>query len=164
MMHILLVLFLFAHGSAQTGSFEEDLESFTRVIESDGDSDSYLLRGIAYYRHGEFEKAQSDFLVADRLGPHQDYVQYWNGCAEFALHNFQAAEPYFERAVQMDPQVWYYHDALAKTRYSLGEIEGAIQSFQSASRCDLAPNYEDVIVKVQTKNYVPDMPESTSTH
>lgn len=88
-------------------SVHEDIAACNTLIglaEPDTISDLVRARGFAYYRLGDFHRADSDYKVAIRLNP-RDSQSYLNrGLIFLDIGNYDEAAANFTRAHELDPK------------------------------------------------------------
>src|SRR4029450_11484115 len=102
----------------QRGAFEEALAIFTEVIEMAPDfAEGYNKRATTYYLMQEYEKSIRDFDKTITLNSVHFGALSGAGLNYLGLHDLRKALEYFERAVEVNPnmpQVQQYIEAIRK--------------------------------------------------
>ncbi|MBJ3784927.1 tetratricopeptide repeat protein [Devosia sediminis] len=103
----------------------------------------YYVRGIAYERAKEWEKAEADFLQALELNPDQPQVLNYLGYSwiDQDMH-FERALEMIEKAVEAQPQDGYIIDSLGWAFYKLDRMEEAVETLERAVM--LLPNDPEI--------------------
>lgn len=143
--------------------YEEAAASYSQVIDriqeaTRGDWRSYYVRGIAYERTGEWDKAEADFRKALELQPEQPLVLNYLGYSLVELNlKIDEAKDMIERALAGDPDNGFITDSLGWVLYRTGQFEDAVPHMERA--VELMPSdpvindhLGDVLWKVGRKN------------
>lgn len=124
--------------------YEEAAEAYTRVIDvAGGDTPAawrhFYLRGIAYERARQWERAEPDFLKALELNPEQPQVLNYLGYSwvDKGLHLDEALEM-IQTAVDLRPTDGYIIDSLGWAYYRLARMDEAVETLERAAK--LMPN------------------------
>ncbi|MBI1237744.1 MAG: tetratricopeptide repeat protein [Alphaproteobacteria bacterium] len=143
--------------AAQKGLSDETLAIFNQVIASGKLTGTWLAyahfyRGQAHRREGEFDKAISDFKVAEGLAPDLAALYLEEGLARQGQERYADAVRAFDRAATLTPDdpVVFYSRCVAKSW--LEDEKGLVADCEKAIalRADFAPaltllgrHYED---------------------
>ena len=106
--------------------YAEAAESYTEVINrieeaTRSDWRSFYVRGIAYERVGEWDKAEADFRKSLELLPDQPLVLNYLGYSLVEKNlKIDEAKDMIERAVAGDPDNGFITDSLGWVLYKLG--------------------------------------------
>ncbi len=118
--------------------WEESAEVYSQLIEQiDGDRPRdwryFYVRGIAFERSGQWERAEADLLKALELNPEQPYVLNYLGYSwvDQGL-NLTEALDMIDRAIAILPRDGYIIDSLGWAYYKLGRIDEAIAELERA--------------------------------
>ena len=99
-----------------------------------GDWRTYYVRGIAYERLDEWEKAETDFRTSLELSPDQPLVLNYLGYSLVEKRmKIDQAKDMIERAVAARPDDGYITDSLGWVLYRLGDFEGAVPHLERAA-------------------------------
>lgn len=128
--------------------FERAIETYTMALDlSEGDRPNdwrfYYVRGIAYERDGEWDKAESDLQRALELNPGQPAVLNYLGYSwvDQGLHLDEALDM-IEQAVSAAPRDGYIVDSLGWAYYKLRRYDEAVDVMEEAAR--LLPNDPEI--------------------
>ncbi len=128
--------------------FDRAIETYTMALDLEegdrpGDWRFYYVRGIAYERNGEWQKAESDLLRSLELNPGQPSVLNYLGYSwvDQGL-NLDRALEMIEQAVSAAPRDGYIVDSLGWAYYKLGRYEEAVEVMEEAVR--LLPNDPEI--------------------
>lgn len=143
--------------------YGEAAESYSRVIDQidepvQSDWRSFYVRGIAYERTDQWEKAEADFRKALELQPDHPLVLNYLGYSLVEKNlKIDEARDMIERAVAGDPDNGFITDSLGWVLYKLGQFEDAVPHMERA--VELLPadpvindHLGDVFWKVGRKN------------
>lgn len=128
--------------------YAEAADAYTKTLALAGgdhprDWRYYYLRGIAYERNDEWEKAESDFLKALDLNPGQPQVLNYLGYSWVDKGmNFKRALELIQEAVSANPNDGYIVDSLGWAYYKLGRLEDAVRTLEQAAA--LNPNDPEI--------------------
>jgi tetratricopeptide (TPR) repeat protein len=131
------------------GSRDKAIAACTRAIESgrldnEGLSSVHSLRGVAYSRMDDDERAIADFNEAIRLDPNNAVVFVLRGMSRREMGDDMNAMMDFDEAIRLDPKYGVAFHVRGMARRSLGNLENAIADFSEAIRLD--PKEADSIV------------------
>lgn len=128
--------------------FEASAEAYTKTLELAGgdhprDWRYYYLRGIAYERSDQWEKAEVDFLKALDLNPGQPQVLNYLGYSwvDKGL-NLKRALGMIQEAVSVNPNDGYIVDSLGWAYYRLDRLDDAVRTLEQAAQ--LNPNDPEI--------------------
>ncbi len=120
--------------------YAEAAETYTKALEltggnHPGDWRYYYVRGIAYERNKQWEKAEADFKRALELNPDQPQVLNYLGYSWVDQGvNLHEALEMIERAVAAAPNDGYIIDSLGWAFYQLGRYDDAVEQLEQAVR------------------------------
>lgn len=134
---------------------------------------TYVNRGVLLMRSGDYDKAEEDYVLAERLDPNESAIYVNRGAALIYQRDFQSALGQLNRAIglagtnldRFPPasaswleqaqsvgndhlHIAYYNRAIAKKRTN--DLEGSYYDFLSAKR--LKPEWD--LVEEQLENFV----------
>ena len=118
--------------------YAEAADSYTAVIDrideaTRGDWRSYYVRGIAYERIGDWDKAEADFRKSLELQPDQPLVLNYLGYSLVEMNmKIDEAKDMIERAVAGDPDNGFITDSLGWVLYRIGQYEDAVPHMERA--------------------------------
>ncbi|MGF1537970.1 MAG: tetratricopeptide repeat protein [Elainellaceae cyanobacterium] len=145
-------------GLAQAGlsHYAQAIQDYTQAIALSPESPTqriaqvYADRGSAYLATGEYQKAASDFsqTIAYDASNVEAYLN--RAYASHLLNNDAAALRDLNRVLALDPTHAKTHFNLGMLRYQLGQIEGAIASFEQAAQYFFHQNASDDYARVMT--------------
>ena len=99
-----------------------------------GDWRTYYVRGIAYERLDDWDKAETDFRTSLDLSPDQPLVLNYLGYSLVEKRmKIDQAKDMIERAVAARPDDGYITDSLGWVLYRLGDFEGAVPHLERAA-------------------------------
>src|SRR5262249_14846875 len=120
-----------AHVYEHLGQFAKAIDDFSEAIQRQpNNAHLHDARGHNYLRRNEHAQAAADLQKSLELNPHQS-----NTCNTLAwllvvgpkeLRNGNKAVLYAERAVQLDPTNWLYHNTLGLALYRADRYQDAI--------------------------------------
>jgi tetratricopeptide (TPR) repeat protein len=126
----------------------EAAEAYTEALritggEAPSDWGLYYVRGIAYERGGEWEKAEPDLKKALELNPDQPSVLNYLGYSwiDMDMH-LDEALGMIEKAVEARPQDAYIIDSLGWAFYKLGRLDEAVETLERA--VSILPNDPEI--------------------
>ena len=120
------------------------IETCSRAIELlPKNSHAYSCRGIAYYKHNQYQKAADDLTQSLELNPDWARAYYYRGNTRFQLGDEPGAIEDYTQAIQHDPELAPAYMNRGNLRSILGDEQGAIEDFDRAVEIepDLAPAY-----------------------
>ncbi len=113
--------------------------------------------GIALLNSGNYADARSELLTAYSSDPHDDYVYFCLGEAEYHLGNLRYAVDYYQRSLKLKPDASYAQIGLANALLTSGDVDGAIAEYKAilAAKFPLDPsslaqvhnNYGEALLK-----------------
>ncbi|HEY9792966.1 MAG TPA: tetratricopeptide repeat protein [Candidatus Obscuribacterales bacterium] len=93
--------------------YEVAADAFERALEIDPEMPvTNFHLGVSYFLLGDFPRALERFAVAAKQQDKNPILDLWTGYAFMAIGNHQAAEPYFRRVVNINPDSYIALDAL----------------------------------------------------
>ncbi len=122
--------------ATDAGRFDEAVELYTQVIDSTEDPRAYLGRGRIHLDHSDYNRAMSDFRVAEELVPGAPEPLVAMGDLFFGRKDYVQSIEYLTLALGQQPD-----HAMALTRrgmsqYYLKDYEAALADLQRASELD----------------------------
>ncbi|GGF31310.1 hypothetical protein GCM10011321_23250 [Youhaiella tibetensis] len=123
-------------------------DAYTKALdltngEAPADWRFYYVRGIAYERANEWDKAESDFLKALDLNPDQPQVLNYLGYSWVDKGmNLDRALGMIQKAVQSQPNDGYIVDSLGWAYYRLNKYDDAVRYLEQAVQ--LRPNDPEI--------------------
>ncbi|WP_424981891.1 tetratricopeptide repeat protein [Maritalea sp. S77] len=120
--------------------YGEAAKAYDRALDMTGgeraiDWHLHYVRGIAFEREGEWEKAESDFLKALELNPDQPQVLNYLGYSWVDQElQLERALDMIEKAVALRPEDGYIVDSLGWAYYRLERFEEAAETLERAAR------------------------------
>ncbi len=87
--------------------------------------------GIALLKSGNYADARQELLSAYSFDPHDDYVYFCLGEAEYHLGNLRYAIDYYQRALKLVPDASYAQIGLANALLTSGDVDGAIAGYKA---------------------------------
>jgi Tfp pilus assembly protein PilF len=87
----------------------------------------YLEQGRKYYNSKQYSRAEQYFSKATEWDPHYALAFYYRGLAAIKLNDSDAANRYWQRAIDVDPK----SDAAAKAERKLSYIQRHIRRVTS---------------------------------
>ncbi|HEY4201089.1 MAG TPA: tetratricopeptide repeat protein [Devosiaceae bacterium] len=120
------------------GKFKEAADAYTKALAltggtTQGDWRFYYVRGIAYERANEWDKAEPDFLKALDLSPGQPQVLNYLGYSWVDKGmNLDKALGLIQQAVAAQPDDGYIIDSLGWAYYQLGRYDDAAKTLEQA--------------------------------
>jgi tetratricopeptide (TPR) repeat protein len=111
---------------------------FDRAIKLDPESGgAYEARGDAYYKLGEYAKAELDLERAAVTAQNYDYPLFHSlGHTYLALGKVAAAKTAFEKAIAGDPKVGDFHSDLGQIALREGEFQLGLEKLNTAVDLD----------------------------
>ncbi|MFQ6104663.1 MAG: tetratricopeptide repeat protein [Candidatus Glassbacteria bacterium] len=117
----------------ETGSFDEALEDFKRVISADSDNALvHNLAGMIYYQLNDTSKARIEFENAIELNPNLTDAHHNLGNIYFHQENYTEAASCYEKSVELEPAAGDYWAALGQIYARMGEMRKAEKSYRRA--------------------------------
>ncbi|MBI5559537.1 MAG: tetratricopeptide repeat protein [Deltaproteobacteria bacterium] len=115
------------------GQLKESIEKFTRAHDEGYDPvRSYLSRGVAYLKTGEYDKAIDDFTAVLELEPDNDRGYYYRGIAFLDEGDYECALEDLNHAITMNRERGTAFLARGLAKSQLGREEEAVRDFKSA--------------------------------
>lgn len=92
----------------------------------------YLNRGVAYYKLGKFDEAETDYRAALEISPRYATVYHSWGMLDYEMSKFEDAVEKFEKAVQYGDErpILFYNLGMSYKR--LGDMQKACYNFNIA--------------------------------
>ncbi|MBN2669317.1 MAG: tetratricopeptide repeat protein [Bacteroidales bacterium] len=107
----------------------EALNIYQEMLQSDisVDEDLFISIGNISFQLNQFENAQKNYQLANKIAPGSPKVLYSMGLLELELENYLKAKSFLLRALDKDPENVEYQSVLAQIYYFLDESEKAEQ-------------------------------------
>ncbi len=96
--------------------------------------ESYINRGNAYYKLGQYQHAITDYNEAIRLQPDDTFTYNNRGSAYSGLVRYQHAIKDYDEAIRLKPDNVLAYNNRADAYYGLGQYQRAIEDFNKAIR------------------------------
>ena len=117
-------------------------EFFNQVIRDTPNKKAFTDRAMARLRVGDAAGAIADCTEAIRIDPGFSLAYYYRGSILAKIgFNFWAARDEFAKAIELDPDVWYYYLSRGAVNTKTHTFDAAIQDFSAAIK--LEDDFED---------------------
>jgi tetratricopeptide (TPR) repeat protein len=83
----------------------EQLNEALKIVKSEDNPDLNVIRGQAYYEKGFYEKAISDFNLAEKYSGNIDYILLYKAKAQWKLGQVDNACINYKKSIQMTPNI-----------------------------------------------------------
>ena len=83
----------------------EQLNEALKIVKSEDNPDLNVMRGQAYYEKGFYEKAISDFNLAEKYSGNIDYILLYKAKAQWKLGQVDNACINYKKSIQMTPNI-----------------------------------------------------------
>jgi tetratricopeptide (TPR) repeat protein len=140
----LLLTCLYSAGTVTRNTvWKDDIRLWSDAVrkEPDGATPHNSL-GVAFYRKGLYDKAISQYLIAQKLEPGRSGTYNYLGITYMAKGMNERAITYFRKSLDLDPNMLDAHNNLGIAYGSTGQWAKAIEHFKAAVA--LAPDFADL--------------------
>lgn len=125
------------HKQLANERFEQAIQSFSKVIESDPEFENVLqLRGRAYFKTKSYNLAIQDFTRAISLQPEDAEIFSERALAYFLGGFHDEACKDFDRTVALEPENDFRFACRAFFKSKTGDLQGASKDYQTALSLD----------------------------
>ena len=124
---LIAVALLFAAGCFQFGP----------IVPEEG---SYVLRGIAYARRGQYDRAISYFTRSLEINPAFAAGYYYRGLAYMSKGQYEQALSDFNRALDINPSLTLAYEHRGQARKMMGDKEGARADLEKSIEYESNPS------------------------
>jgi len=135
-----------ARNMIEKEEFNKALQALTRAIElNPALEEAYFYSGVANYRLGNAEQAESDFKKSVALmDKSQASAAYYNiGYIYTAKKDYQKALEFMQKSVEADSSYLKGYDAISKIKEEQGDIEAAANAYREYLK--LYPDDTDIM-------------------
>ncbi len=142
-----------AKASDENGQIDDGIARYSDVLDADqGSLDAFLGRGRLHLDRGDFARAVSDFLNAERIAPKDAEPQIGLGDLYFARKEYRQAVDSFEQALALNPNSAKAYSRRGISQYYRKNYPQALKDLQQAQKLDKnSPNIGTYIAMVQKK-------------
>lgn len=123
-------------------NYRQAIEDYTQAIHFEADLASYMNRGSAYHKLGDFGDALADYHRAVQLNPQHEDAYLKRGILYKDIKNYRAALADFNKVLELNPQSLVAFLGCGDCYDALHDWEGAVGNFNEALR--LKPNNAQV--------------------
>ncbi|MFH1215756.1 MAG: tetratricopeptide repeat protein [Pseudomonadota bacterium] len=115
------------------GHVKESIEKFTRAHDEGYDpARTYLSRGVAYLKTGEYDRAIDDFTAVLELDPDNERAYYYRGIAFLDEGDYECALEDLNHAIGMNRERGTAFLARGLAKSQLGREDEAVADFKAA--------------------------------
>ena len=132
-LHRSILLFNIAQIHAQVGPYTDAIKYLSQAMEMDPNySEYYNDRGAVYFKLGQLEQAERDYLRAIELSP--PYAEVWTNVGQCyrAMERMEDAVLAYSRAIDLDPRSSLAVAGRAEAQAALGRSELALADYDHA--------------------------------
>lgn len=122
------------------GAYQEAALQFQKAISiHDKYTEAHLHLGVVYFRQRQYDRAKKKFHEVLAMDENQALAYFYLGEAMYeesksGMGRIEEALPYYQRAIEKDPQLVEPRLSLGKLYRKLGRMEEAERVFQEADR------------------------------
>lgn len=123
------------HVYMNTGEYRLAQQQYTQALEYEDDPDAYLLccLGATFEKLEDYEAAFINYKEALRIDKTYEDAYYGIACCLFAKTKWYEGIGYLRKLVAINPDNEEYWILLGDTEYQLGNVIGAIESYEKAN-------------------------------
>ncbi|MGZ3592372.1 MAG: tetratricopeptide repeat protein [Syntrophales bacterium] len=118
----------------KNGSVEKSISALTEAINIYPETESYLKRGNAYIRLGNYKQAISDYDRAIEINPNYVKAYINRGNTYINLGNYKQAISDYDRAIEINPNYAFVYYNRSLCYANLGNQKQAIEDLKTAAR------------------------------
>ena len=117
------------------GKYEEAIQDFTSIIQSDAKStDAYLQRGFCYALIKDFNHSIEDFTTVIQLQPDHEWAYVSRGGAYNKINEYNKAIDDFNTALKLKPTDCEAYNNRGFSKKALGDKEGACEDWHKSKK------------------------------
>lgn len=132
------------------GKFNLATKSAQRALQLDPKlAKAYTVLGMIHTAEKDFPRAEANYLEALKLDDKNSDTWFMYGKALFLHDDFGEAAKAFDRALKINPQSVRSYENLARTKDTMGDVEGAEQSFKQGLTVSRTQKYFDPHIYVE---------------
>ncbi|MGZ3607884.1 MAG: tetratricopeptide repeat protein, partial [Syntrophales bacterium] len=118
----------------KNGRVEKSISALTEAINIYPETESYLKRGNAYIRLGNYKQAISDYDRAIEINPNYVKAYINRGNTYINLGNYKQAISDYDRAIEINPNYAFVYYNRSLCYANLGNQKQAIEDLKTAAR------------------------------
>ncbi|MFH1283515.1 MAG: tetratricopeptide repeat protein [bacterium] len=119
---------------SSTGCYSESIQYYEKAIEQNQDAKIYNDLGFAFFKIGEFSKAEESFLKSISLDSHSARAYNNLGTLYYACHDWDKAEVAFLKALEVNPEYSKAKLNLVSVYYRKGRFIKAYREYRKVKR------------------------------